>query len=166
MQPIVVLVAEDVDVIREIVVDFLSEAGHCVIQVADAAQALEVLRESTCSPDLLFTDIKMPGAIDGIELARLASISWPNMKVLITSGHLRPTIQELPERSQFLPNPTCAKASDGQSKPCFQNARLKRRRLMRSDRVPVSERCFSGPRIPRVWSNAIAGERLVSHCKG
>ena len=105
MQPIVVLVAEDVDVIREIVADFLSEAGHCVIQVAEAAQALEVLRESTCSPDLLFTDIKMPGAIDGIELARLASISWPNMKVLITSGHLRPTTQELPERSQFLPKP-------------------------------------------------------------
>ena len=105
MQPKVVLVAEDVDVIREIIAEFLSEAGHCVVQVADAAQALEVLRESTYCPDLLFTDVKMPGPVDGMELARLASTSWPNMKVIITSGHLVPAIHELPGRSRFLPKP-------------------------------------------------------------
>ena len=105
VQPKVVLVAEDDDFIREIVSDVLSESGHTVLQVASAAQALEILRESSYRVDLLFTDVRMPGTMNGMELAELATATWPDMKVLIASGHIRPSQAQIPARSRFISKP-------------------------------------------------------------
>ena len=108
IQPKVVLLAEDDNQIREVVAEVLTEGGFTVIQVADAAQALEMLRESCFNIDLLFTDVRMPGRMDGMQLAELVSVKWPAMKVLIASGHIRPSAGEIPARSRFLPKPyTC-----------------------------------------------------------
>ena len=108
-QPWVVLLVEDDDFIREIVAEFLAESGHAVIQVADASQALEILRESAHKVDLLFTDVRMPGRIDGMQLAELVTAAWPEVKVLIASGHIRPSQAEIPVRSRFMPKPyTCS----------------------------------------------------------
>ena len=113
IQPKVVLLAEDDHPIREIVAEFLVESGYTVLQVADAAQALEMLRESPHKIDLLFTDVRMPGRIDGMQLAELVSVTWPAMKVLIASGHIRPLAGEIPARSRFLPKPyTCDMLED------------------------------------------------------
>ncbi len=112
MQPKVVLVAEDDDLIREIVTELLSESGHVVLQVANAAQALEILRESPHKVDLLFTDVRMPGRMNGMELAELVAITWPDIKVLIASGHIRPSHAEIPVRSRFIPKPYTADMMD------------------------------------------------------
>ncbi len=112
IQPKVVLVAEDDDFIREIVTDLLSENGHVVLQVANAAQALEILRESSHKVDLLFTDVKMPGRMDGMELAALVAATWPDIRILIASGHIRPTPAEIPARSLFIPKPYTADVMD------------------------------------------------------
>ena len=112
-QPKVVLLAEDDHPIREIVAEFLVESGFTVLQVADAAQALEMLRESSQKIDLLFTDVRMPGRIDGMQLAELVSVTWPAMRILIASGHIRPIAGEIPARSRFLPKPyTCDMLED------------------------------------------------------
>ena len=113
MQPKVVLLVEDDLPIREIVADFLVELGLTVIQTADAAQALEMLRESSLRIDLLFTDVRMPGSMDGMQLAELASVTWPTLRVLIASGHIRPSAKEIPPHSRFLPKPyTCDMLED------------------------------------------------------
>ena len=58
-------------------------------------------------PDVcvLFTDIQLPGAIDGMELARLVHEHWPHVLLLITSGDLRPLTGEIANHGHFLAKP-------------------------------------------------------------
>ncbi|AXS41823.1 response regulator [Breoghania sp. L-A4] len=79
-----VLVVEDNDAIRRVVVRQLIELGYQVLEAASGAAALDVLTERKV--DLLFTDIVMPGRIDGRELANLVTERWPSVKIVLTSG--------------------------------------------------------------------------------
>ena len=79
-----VLVVEDDLAVRRVVVRQLGDLGYGVAAVDRAAAALELLERERF--DLLFTDIVMPGGLDGVELARLAAERWPALKVLLTSG--------------------------------------------------------------------------------
>jgi DNA-binding NtrC family response regulator len=98
-----VLVVEDEGLLRLYVDGFLEEAGFEVIDVADADAALNIMARR---PDIrvLFTDIQLPGAIDGMELARLVHEHWPHVLLLITSGN-RPLTAEIAEHAHFLPKP-------------------------------------------------------------
>jgi two-component system, response regulator PdtaR len=99
-----VLVVEDEELLRLSVDGFLEEAGFEVIDAADADAALEILARR---PDVrvLFTDIQMPGAIDGMELARRVHEHWPQVLLLITSGNSRPSTAEIADHGHFLPKP-------------------------------------------------------------
>ena len=101
----VVLLTEDDECIREILADYLEGLNIQVVQASDAAEALRRLEQSADEINLLFTDVKMPGAIDGMQLAELVTATWPAVAVLISSGHVRPTRRELPVRSIFLAKP-------------------------------------------------------------
>jgi PAS domain S-box-containing protein len=79
-----VLVVEDNEGIRRVVRRQLVQLGYRVIEAETAAAALEVLASEKVV--LLFTDIVMPGAMDGVELARTAMARWPGLKVVLTSG--------------------------------------------------------------------------------
>ena len=81
-----VLVVEDEILIRMMVSESLRHAGCEVVEAASADEALEVLSAST-GPDVLITDVKMPGAVDGLELASRVRKAHPGLKVVITSGH-------------------------------------------------------------------------------
>jgi DNA-binding NtrC family response regulator len=81
-----VLVVEDEVLIRLMIADELRSHGLSVIEAANADEALTVL-ESSIVVDLLFTDVRMPGSIDGIRLVQLAQMARPGIKVVITSGH-------------------------------------------------------------------------------
>jgi PAS domain S-box-containing protein len=80
-----ILVVEDNDGLRRIVVRQLREAGYQVLQASDAAAALDLI-EGSEQIHLLFTDIVMPGEMDGRDLAFAASRWRPLMKILLTSG--------------------------------------------------------------------------------
>ena len=99
-----VLIVEDEVFIRMVTADDLSEAGFAVLEADDAEEALRMLERS---PDIsaMFTDINMPGAIDGLCLARLVHERWPRIGVLVTSGKLRPSAAELPEAGRFVSKP-------------------------------------------------------------
>jgi CheY-like chemotaxis protein len=84
-----VLVVEDEILIRMLVSESLRDAGCEVVEAATADEALEVL-SATRGPDVLITDVKMPGALDGLELASRVRKARPGLKVVITSGHARP----------------------------------------------------------------------------
>jgi len=79
-----VLVVEDNAALRRVVVRQLQELGYRVLEADDATTGLTILdREAV---DLLFTDIVMPGDMDGLELARRTIGRWPAIKVVLTSG--------------------------------------------------------------------------------
>jgi CheY-like chemotaxis protein len=79
-----VLAVEDNVALRRVVVRQLAELGYRVLQAEHAAQAMEFLEAGDV--DVLFTDVIMPGDMDGYELARAATARWPTLKVVLTSG--------------------------------------------------------------------------------
>jgi PAS domain S-box-containing protein len=79
-----ILLVEDNDAIRRIVLRQLTQLGYRVLEAPAASAALKVLEGE--SVDLLFTDVVMPGGMDGVELAHIAIGRWPALKVLLTSG--------------------------------------------------------------------------------
>jgi CheY-like chemotaxis protein len=102
---ILVLVAEDEELVRLIIVDALEDAGFDVMEVEHAEAALGVLQIHAARIHVLFTDIQMPGAMDGIALAHHTAKNWPNIALLITSARTRPHPSSLPEKSRFLAKP-------------------------------------------------------------
>jgi CheY-like chemotaxis protein len=103
---ICVLVVEDEPTIRSLAIDILSEAGFATVEAANAAQALDVLAKSEQEIDVLFTDVRMPGAMNGMELARVAKRERPRLHVIITSGFYGR--EELPKGANFLSKPWSA----------------------------------------------------------
>jgi CheY-like chemotaxis protein len=83
---VTILLAEDETLTRLMLIAELDAIGHVVIEAADADEALLILRANK-SIRLLFADIKMPGTIDGLELARIARVEHPTVKVIIGSAH-------------------------------------------------------------------------------
>jgi CheY-like chemotaxis protein len=79
-----VLVVEDNPAMRRVVLRQLRDLGYRVLECDRAATALELLQREAI--DLLFTDVVMPGGLDGVELVQLAQERWPALKVVLTSG--------------------------------------------------------------------------------
>lgn len=103
--PQTVIVAEDEALTRILAVEVLEAAGFIVIEVEHAAGALAVLDAQGEEVSLLFTDIHMPGEMDGLALAHHVHGCWPRVALLITSGNVSPSMEELPTGSRFLPKP-------------------------------------------------------------
>jgi two-component system, response regulator PdtaR len=102
-----ILVVEDEALIRLWAADLLEENGFSVLEAKDAEAALKV---SQSRPDvkLLFTDVQMPGSLNGIELAREVHARWPHVLLVITSGRERPMRAEIPDDGRFVAKPYSA----------------------------------------------------------
>lgn len=100
----VVLIVEDDVLIRMEAVDLFEDAGYEVIEAGDADAAVEAL-EARDDITFLFTDIEMPGSMDGMALALAARKRWPPIRILIASGRVKPYVDEMPSGSAFVSNP-------------------------------------------------------------
>lgn len=100
----VILVVEDEALVRLAAVDVLKDAGFRMIQAVNSDRALEILAADS-NVQLLFTDVNMPGVIDGLALARLVRVRWPHIAILIASGKRSPQPEELPAGSRFEQKP-------------------------------------------------------------
>src|ERR1700709_2157331 len=100
----VVLIVEDELLLRMNAVEMIDAAGFEVVEAANADQAIEIL-EARRDITVMFTDIQMPGSMDGLKLARAVRGRWPPVKIVATSGHLHIEENELPEGGRFLPKP-------------------------------------------------------------
>ena len=80
-----ILVVEDEDLVREVSVMQLQDAGYEVLEAPTATEALAIL-SSTAGVGLVFTDVNMPGELDGLQLAGLVRRRWPEVRVIVTSG--------------------------------------------------------------------------------
>jgi CheY-like chemotaxis protein len=85
--PATVLVVEDEELVREFTVELLGEFGYRVLAAANGREAMQLIEDSSAKIDLLFTDIVMPGELDGFALAREARRCRPTLPVLYTSGY-------------------------------------------------------------------------------
>ena len=100
----VILIVEDEFLLRMDAMDMVAGAGFEAIEAANADAAIEILE---ARPDIavVFTDIQMPGSMDGLKLARAVRGRWPPIKIVATSGHVEVKPADLPEGGRFLPKP-------------------------------------------------------------
>lgn len=100
-----VIVAEDEPSIREMISASLKDADFAVLEAGDAQEVLTILETSAPNIGMLFTDVNMPGAMDGLELAHHVRRTWPWITLLIASGkaELEPT--DMPSGSRFMVKP-------------------------------------------------------------
>ena len=101
---ITVLVVEDEPLVRLDVVDQLEAEGFEVFEAAHADQAIAIL-DANPTIRLLFTDIDMPGSMDGLKLAAAVRDRWPPVKIIVTSGHRIIEVTDLPDGSVFFSKP-------------------------------------------------------------
>jgi len=102
--PAVVLIVEDEMLLRMRAVDMVEDAGFTSVEAVDADQAVAIL-ESRSDIALLFTDIQMPGSMDGLKLAHAVHDRWPAIKIILVSGQVKPTDAERPANSRFFGKP-------------------------------------------------------------
>lgn len=107
--PAVVLVVEDEMLLRMRAVDMVEDAGYTSVEAIDADQAIAIL-ESRSDIALLFTDIQMPGQMDGLKLAHAVHERWPSIKIILVSGQLKLARADIPADSQFFGKPLEATA--------------------------------------------------------
>jgi CheY-like chemotaxis protein len=106
--PAVVLVVEDEMMLRMRAVDMVEDAGYSSIEAVDADEAVAIL-ESRSDIALMFTDIQMPGSMDGLKLAHTVRERWPPIKIMLVSGQLKPANSDIPAESRFYGKPLEAK---------------------------------------------------------
>jgi CheY-like chemotaxis protein len=100
----VVLIVEDDLLIRLHAAQIIEEAGFDVIEASNADEAIAIL-EDRSDITILFTDIQMPGSMDGLKLAAAVKGRWPPIKIVATSGLVNVRPDALPEGGRFLPKP-------------------------------------------------------------
>jgi len=106
--PSVVLVVEDEMLLRMRAVDMVEDAGFTPVEAMGADEAVAIL-ESRSDIALLFTDIQMPGGMDGLRLAHAVHERWPPIKIILVSGRLQPASVDIPADSRFFGKPLEAK---------------------------------------------------------
>jgi CheY-like chemotaxis protein len=99
----VVLIVEDELLIRMNAVEMIGEAYE-VVEAANADEAIAIL-ERRLDITVLFTDIQMPGSMDGLKLAAAVRDRWPPVLIVATSGHVKLGPGDLPQGGRFLPKP-------------------------------------------------------------
>jgi len=100
----VVLVVEDESLIRTSAVDMVEQAGFEAIAASNADEAIRIL-ESRNDIRAVFTDVQMPGSIDGLRLAQVVKNRWPPVALIVTSGRMTVPESKLPNGGRFLGKP-------------------------------------------------------------
>jgi CheY-like chemotaxis protein len=94
----VVLIVEDEFLLRMSAVEMIEEAGFEIVEAGNADEAITIL-ESRSDIRVVFTDIQMPGSMDGLKLAAAVRHRWPPIKIIATSGHCVIGERDLPTAS-------------------------------------------------------------------
>lgn len=100
----VVLVVEDEPLLLMMAVDLVEDAGFEALEARNADEALDILQAHD-GIKVLFTDIDMPGSMNGLALAAFVQEKWPLVEILLVSGHVKITKDHLPKRCLFLSKP-------------------------------------------------------------
>lgn len=99
------IVVEDDPIIMMETTYILEDAGFRVHESFDGDEAVVLLEEHWESTVLLFSDVDMPGSINGFALARQVAVRWPQIEIVIASGHVSPAEGDMPARATFITKP-------------------------------------------------------------
>lgn len=102
-RPRTILIVDDEPLIRFATVDALEQAGYEVVEAGNADEALVLLGRKAV--DVLFTDINMPGSMDGLQLVSRVRERSPKTRMVVTSGHVHLGRFDLASGVAFLPKP-------------------------------------------------------------
>ena len=119
-----VLVVEDEMVLRLRAVDIVEDAGFTAVEAVSADEALAIL-ESRSDISLLFSDIQMPGSMDGLKLAHAVHERWPAIKIILVSGQVKPSDGDRPADSRFFGKPLVVKQMIGELQQMVGTGTLK-----------------------------------------
>jgi len=104
VQMTVILTVEDETLIGEYLGHVLKGAGYEVVATSNADEAISVL-EARGDIQLVITDVNMPGSMDGLKLAAAVRDRWPPIEIIVATGRGKPSGDQMPYRSQYLPKP-------------------------------------------------------------
>jgi CheY-like chemotaxis protein len=104
-RPLVAVIVEDEALLRTLAAEALEDEGFTTFAAENALAALDICKKRPETIDVLFTDIRMPGPMDGLELAHRVRERWPWVAILIASGNIFVGRDQLPEGARFLPKP-------------------------------------------------------------
>ena len=99
-----VLVVEDEPLLLMMAIDLVEDAGFEAVDARNADEAIDIL-ENRKDIRIVFTDIDMPGSMNGMRLAALVRDRWPPIEIIIVSGHMRIAQVDMPPRSVFYTKP-------------------------------------------------------------
>ena len=102
-RPVILIVEDDALVLLD-AADMIQSAGYDVLEASNADEAIKIL-ESRSDIEVIFTDIEMPGSMNGLRLAEAVRGRWPPIKIIATSGHFQKGNVTLPSGGWFLPKP-------------------------------------------------------------
>jgi CheY-like chemotaxis protein len=104
-EPHLALIVEDDPDVRALAAVLLEETPLDVVEVESAEAALDCLQERGGEVAMMFADVRLPGEMDGVQLARAACTLWPTVRVVLTSGDPGAGLADLPECVTFMPKP-------------------------------------------------------------
>ena len=102
--PVALIVEDDAEV-RQLASTLLEESELHVIECESAEAAVSVMQRRGHTVALVFVDIRLPGLIDGVDLARLVRTHWPHVKVIVTSGDAGDRLGALPAGTAYMEKP-------------------------------------------------------------
>jgi CheY-like chemotaxis protein len=104
----IALIVEDDPIVRELAAALLEETDLQVVECEDAEQAFAALCKHGDDIALIFTDIRLPGLLDGVDLAQRAKVLWPRIAIVVTTGFPGERMEALPDNVVFMPKPWLA----------------------------------------------------------
>jgi CheY-like chemotaxis protein len=104
-EPHLALIVEDDPDVRDLAAALLEETELDVVEVESADAALAYLQERGGEVAMMFADVRLPGDMDGVQLAKAACTLWPTIRIVLTSGDPGAVSEDLPDGVIFMPKP-------------------------------------------------------------
>jgi CheY-like chemotaxis protein len=102
------LVVDDDPMILMDACQILEDAGFRCHEAGTGDEAIQVIEQAAESVTLLFTDVEMPGGINGFQLASIVAERWPEIEIVVASGRMKPGPGDMPEKATFIGKPFSA----------------------------------------------------------
>lgn len=108
------LAVDDEPIIRMDAAQILEEAGFRCLSAESGEEAISILVEKGQQVVVLFTDVEMPGSVNGFALARYVAEHWPHIEIVVSSGRVKPEEGDLPAKAAFIMKPFSAETIHGE----------------------------------------------------
>lgn len=108
------LAVDDEPIIRMDAAQILEEAGYRCLEAESGEEAINILTEKGQQVVVLFTDVEMPGSVNGFALACYVAEHWPHIEIVVSSGRVKPDAADLPVKAAFIMKPFSADTIHGE----------------------------------------------------